>query len=710
MTGDDTYGAGGEGSIQGTNVASGNAHVDTQAGYIVNYTIVHADYQNTYLNQDNSPKETLRVALNRLDGGSPQHAEELFESALAREPSLFCPDVAYHQVLAMLSGRSLQDLEDERFEALLSCFDRAREQVRDQWRDALDVVEEFLACRVAQEEHDGRQIDTVRLDRASACLARLPGARQEEISRHLRTLLAGAREDRTDAILRAQVIEHRMGRDRKHRVRKFFEPVPAAPRMRVITRPPCDREVVLSIVGAALGVFGTALALVTMGRESLPWTAAVVVLCGGGGAVLVRYGREHLYLSRRRAARLRAISEVDPARRSEVRIGSGSERFATRIDEFVRGWFVTHPPLKKESPRQFAVQTAGLRTALRDDLILLYDDPAAPRVEADQVLWLIQWHAERIARAWEDTSLYAFHDLRSLGGTVSRLVAALAALSAGCLLGVIVMGRADILTGLAATVLVGVGGRLAVTNGMTVYCAQRGYEDDTVENEELFREEKKGYERRRAELSDRPGDAQMARWLDWDKVHLRARAMQKYRLTNRDVLAHFVLVEGLPDVPRARMAHGLTRYLAYTTRVFLLTDHGVRELEVRLDFDSGAENDERRVTFPYGAISSARIGERTVHRRGRRQVAEPEGGGPNTGQPRPVLGQALTLTLVSGEEITIHANHDAHLATEHRQDADALEQLVEDTASVVDGIHLLESVAADGHRWIRRERNRRRSR
>ena len=75
-----------------------------------------------------------------------------------------------------------------------------------------------------------------------------------------------------------------------------------------------------------------------------------------------------------------------------------------------------------------------------------------------------------------------------------------------------------------------------------------------------------------------------------------------------------------------------------------------------------------------------------------------------------MLGQALTLTLVSGEEITIRANHDAYLAVEDRQNPDALEQFVADTSSEVDGIRLLESVTADGHRWIQRERQRRRGR
>ncbi|HEY9474363.1 MAG TPA: hypothetical protein VIS06_11000, partial [Mycobacteriales bacterium] len=672
------------------------------------HTVVHGD---VYLNRDDSPKEKLRIAANRLDDGYPRHAEELIAAALASEPDLFCPEVAYHRVLAVLSGRSFEGLEDESFEALRSCFERARVHTRDQWRDALDVVEKLLGCLVAQEEHDGR-LDRVRFDHALDSLNRLPDDCREQTIRHLTALLASAREDRADAILRAQVIEHRMGRDRRHRVLKFFEPVPAAPRKRVITRAPCDREIALSIVGAAVGIFGAALALVTMVAASLPWTVAVVVLCGGGGFVLVRYGREHLYLARRRTERQQAISGSGAVSRTASPVGPGSERFATRIKEFVTGWFVTHPPLQKgASPKEFAAQTAGLRTALRDDLIALYNDPAAPRVEADQVLWLIKWHAERIARAWEDTSLYAFRDHpHSPRGTVPRLVAALAALSVGCLLGVVVMGGADILAGLAATVLVGVGGRLVVIHGLTVYCGRRRYEDDTVENEELFEEEKKAYRRREAELSDRPGDAEMARWLAWDKVHLRARAMERYRLTNHDVVTHFVLVEGLPDVPRARMAHGLPRYRAYTARVFLLTEHGVRELEVRLDFASGALNDERRVTFRYDMVSSARIGESTVHARGRRQVAEPAGGGPNTGRAQPVLGQALTLTLVSGEEITIRANHDAYLAVEDRQNPDALEQFVADTSSEVDGIRLLESVTADGHRWIQRERQRRRGR
>ena len=142
MTGD-VYGGGPDGSISGTNVAAGDAHVETQAGFINHHTVVHGD---VYLNRDDSPKEKLRIAANRLDDGYPRHAEELIAAALASEPDLFCPEVAYHRVLAVLSGRSFEGLEDESFEALRSCFERARVHTRDQWRDALDVVEKLLGC------------------------------------------------------------------------------------------------------------------------------------------------------------------------------------------------------------------------------------------------------------------------------------------------------------------------------------------------------------------------------------------------------------------------------------------------------------------------------------------------------------------------------------------------------------------------------------
>ncbi|HEY9476409.1 MAG TPA: hypothetical protein VIS06_21480, partial [Mycobacteriales bacterium] len=333
MTGNGAFAARWPQSVEGTNVAAGNSYVDTQIGYVNRQTIVHVD-RHTYVSRDDSPAETFRIARNHLAGGGPQYAEELIAGAVARDPDFFSPEVAYHWALAMLSGRSIEDLDDDRFKTLWSCFHRAREHTRDQWRDALDVVEKLLGCLEAQEEHDGR-FDQVRFDRASTCLARLPGERQEEIARHLQTLLAGAGEDRADAVLQAQVIEHRMGRDRMRRVPKFFEPVPAAPRKRVITRAPCDREIALSIVGAAVGIFGAALALVTMVAASPAWTVAVVVLCGGGGIVLVWYGREYRYLDRRRTERQQAISGSDAVSRTASPVGAGSERFATRIKEFV---------------------------------------------------------------------------------------------------------------------------------------------------------------------------------------------------------------------------------------------------------------------------------------------------------------------------------------------------------------------------------------
>jgi hypothetical protein len=200
----------------------------------------------------------------------------------------------------------------------------------------------------------------------------------------------------------------------------------------------------------------------------------------------------------------------------------------------------------------------------------------------------------------------------------------------------------------------------------------------------------------------------MARWLHWDRVNLRFRAMTTHGLSRKDLVTSFVLAEGLRDSRRARTGNGPMRYLAYTLRAFLLTEHGVREVEVRLDFTSGALNDEWRTSFGYRAISWARIGEKTVRTRGRRQTAEPVGG-PEVPPTRPVWSQELALTLTSGKEVVIRANHEAE-ATTDGDDPDTSWQSGEDGGDVVAALRFLEAVAADGSGWVRREQRRRRHR
>lgn len=335
---------------------------------------------------------------------------------------------------------------------------------------------------------------------------------------------------------------------------------------------------------------------------------------------------------------------------------------------------------------------------------MLYNAPGQQQVRPERVEWLVRWHAEQAARSWENGTLYG-PPVTVPPAVRFRLVAALASIAAGCLLGLDISSSVDAVHTLLALVLLVLGSRTAFINHLRIDHERRAHRDDEKERGQRFDSEQVGYWQRKAELAARPDDIEMSRWLHWDRVHLRRRAMTTLGLTGSDLVTSFVLAEGLRDSPRARMGNGPMRYLTYMLRAFLLTEHGVRKAEMRLSLASGALNDEQRMSFPYRAISWAQMGERTVRTRGRRQTADLLDGhvGPPT---HPVWSQKLALTLTSGKEVVIHANHEP----EGNADSDApdpAEPSSEDSGDVVAALRFLEAVAADGSTWVRRERRRR---
>jgi hypothetical protein len=286
---------------------------------------------------------------------------------------------------------------------------------------------------------------------------------------------------------------------------------------------------------------------------------------------------------------------------------------------------------------------------------------------------------------------------------------ATAALSAGAVVAVFVLVRWQILPGVPIVLgsfaaLTG-GGRLIVL-GCTAFTDRRRYREEVDAHEKLIAEERKAWRDEKLRLADRPSDPEMAIWLDYDKDHVRLEAMRRWKLDNRDVVAHIVMSEGAEGTARARVPDGPTRYSRYIVRLFLLTYNGVRQLNVHLDFTTGAENKQTRSAFRYDAIAAAQIEEPNVWPHGRRQVATPEGGGPAGQLPRPVLRQALHLTLFDGTPVDIKAEYQDLLTNESRHDREVLFDLDRQTSGAVSALRTLESVAGEGREWLKRERER----
>jgi len=100
-----------------------------------------------------------------------------------------------------------------------------------------------------------------------------------------------------------------------------------------------------------------------------------------------------------------------------------------------------------------------------------------------------------------------------------------------------------------------------------------------------------------------PNDAEVARWLDFDKLYVRRQQMRAHRLRASDLVGAVTLVEPLDGSSRARVLHGPARYSSYNINTFLFTAGGVRQSRVALDFASGVFSAESRMFFHYNSVT-----------------------------------------------------------------------------------------------------------
>jgi hypothetical protein len=632
---------------------------------------------NTFNYNQDSPAELFAAARAYLGINAPRRATELIERAMAR--GLNSSELAYYWQLALLADRPFDHLSQTEHEKIIDAHGRAKNFATDEWTAATEVVVDLLHCYTSRLSEKG--FDEYLFDRSMSNFKDLPPARREEMVRHVSSLLEGAKSGRLDQEQRDQIKLHRMGQDRRRRVPLFFDPDPARPRLRP-TAPPAVSTATWAALGLGTGSCGWALYLLGRGavREDSLTGGYTVVWVLVSSLALALYGTRYLdgrrQLNRYRASVSTALAVNRPALDRVI-----ARRFAVFGDVTDLGG-------------DLRVERALLAQSLSD----VYPDPTAPELD-----WLIRWHADRAARglATADTPAVARR---------GEALASAASLALAVLTQVVLVADWTLeasFTLVWSGVLFGLGSVL-MRAGSAVFTEPRRHNAEIQRKERLLEEEEAAWWVETRRLEDRPTDSQMAKWLDFDTLQIRLTAMTQWGLSNDDVLAHVVLTEPDSGSRTAREAGCPRRYARYVIRLFLLTRNGVRQLDVKLDFASGAENDQRRRAFKYDAIASAVIVEPTVRKFGRRQVATPAGGGPD-GQVRPIRRQSLTLTLVNGEEYAINADYESELADENVFDPESLTALEMETSGAVSTLRTLESVAGEGREWIAKERQRRRA-
>jgi hypothetical protein len=546
-------------------------------------------------------------------------------------------------------------------------------------------------------------------------------------------LLDGAVQDRLDRINADSVARGRIADGRERRAWKFFEPTPTAPRRsRPYFHGQTEPGAWKRAVGGGLG-FLVALWLATglglPGGLTFLW---LVLLLGCAGSAWW-FGSSALAASKRHS-RLdfeRAPDGGEPTRLDELP-GYGTRQFRAGLKALVwarfrerelregvaradlKRWHYTMSRIRHTLLTRL-VRTYGARQREREDHeytgeLALYMKQAEPRQEPDlapaTVNWLIRWHARRAAQRWRDGTLFAYRTEESSDPAAVMLSALGAAAAVVGLLTTVAMpipAAVACVVGVIATA-VGVYGAAELMSERMAVAAE---EDDC---DALHAEETTAYEEVKRELADRPTDTEMARWLDFDKAHLKTTAMRHAGLSNRDIIAHIVLTEGAADARRARVLHGPPRYSAYVVRVFLLTEGGIRVVQVNLDFEDGSVHNERQIAFSYDSLSSVDVAEVSIRFAGQRRhvvVISEDRIGVTDKVEGLVLSKALRLARDNGEVISVVVENFDGILDDRTEDKSDLVQLAEDTSGVAGALRILLAIAAEKKDWIKRELERR---
>ncbi|MBB5081798.1 hypothetical protein [Nonomuraea endophytica] len=621
------------------------------------------------------------MGLNYLKGDMPRRAETLIRDAAMS--GYRSSEAAYYWVLATLSDRSFDHLGPDEFTHLSAASAMAAEFPHDAWRRALNVVIELIHC-ITEEEENGIP-NLARFSAAFAAYQALPKERRDEIHRHLEMILNGWIQDRVEELEAHHVQTMRLSSNRENRVWKFFEPTPTAPRQIRPPAPVLDTGKAVKLVsGALLGGCGAVWLVVLMAGANLLTTVLALALVGAWLAATIMAGLP------RRLADKHAPPTWWPG------------GFPAAVSSSVDHWFQRAAPRDPVAARQWEWDSDPVRQKLKADLIHLY---GGDHVRVGPIRWLVRWHAADTAQQFAEGRALRTDSLPGaiLAGNVALAIAGFIALVSAATTSFLGMLGAGLLLGLAAA--------LAWKDALDHLANVFEHARTVAAAQRRFAAEQQEYERWSMALADRPTDAEMAAWLDYDKMMIKNLALKHYGLSNRDVIAHLSLTEGAPGCRRARVLYGPLRYSAYVVLLFLLTEGGVRQVTVDLDFFKGLTSHERRTTFRYEMIASARVTEVGVRfDHGRRHVMAREDIHPLDLQ-KLVHSRAFRLSLVNRQHIDVLVdNYEEGVFDRARETITFLTALALDTSGVTGALRILEAVSAEGREWLAHERARRRRR
>ncbi len=640
-----------------TNVAQGDAHVDVQAG------VVHGDINFYRPPPDPSPEEEFTFALRYLDARVRDQARKLIEKAVAG--GYVTTEVQFHRLIALLSGRTLRQLAPEELDHLTAiCASLPHLDDHDEWAAGLKVIIRLLAP-VSAGETDlvVKEIDA------------LNQRQRDGIYGHLEALLEGAMQEEMWRKSVALAKSQRTAEDRFDRVWKFFHPTPAQPRTLPVQPAVVPlRDWLRAGAGAAAFTLAVAqlIALVAARGTLDPFLG--LLTCLVGLAAFCVGGADRYY----RGTRLRAKeAQIRPPhqRRREAPPGG----FARKVDRLFDRYFGRYVPRGTDRIYWLA-QTAGIQRHLRDEVVELYREQ---RVEADRVAWLVRYLVGDVRGQWERDTLTAYRQqLRVPARSKTLHVGGLAFLAAGSLWVVPAIMATAPLSGTGWLLLAVASAVPAVRSSFRIVAERRRVADDQAEKDDKETARWAAYHRWCQKLSDKPSDTEMAAWLESDRRVLVDEAMRQYRLRPSHVIAHAFIEAPAASCRKARYPQGPWRYSRYRLLLFLLTDDGVRQVNIDLDFETAASRTTQRLNYRFDAVAAVRIDGITTRQ------------------------QRFELTLFNGEPISVRVSEPDNETLQHDENATKIAELSLDAAGLGHTLHVLEGVAAEGKEWVKHRRRR----
>jgi hypothetical protein len=656
---------------QPVNVAGENSQVGVQAlhAYIDTVTIP-GDVQLT-VGQDASPEAKYRAGIENLNSGNPRMARKLIWDAMMSDYA--DNSVLFHWLVAMLSGRTVQQFSNDEIDQLKRSRSRYTETGGDAWADGIRLIYRLLDS-VLPSLADEACPKTAKTD-MSLLVKQFDslGEKQRDMVRpHLELFLTGPLQNEIwQGLLNiAQSRQHSGGR--LGRAWMFFQPIPAKVRL------PSPRPESISAADRLAMRASACLFAATAGYLGweLLWHGAFLGLLSyaaalSGGAVAAAADLE----SRFRSGRRRLIDEQFRVPNQSTRRTPGDD-LADRVDKLFNRYFARYAPDKAERERWEAA-TGGIRKFRADELIAVCWNGGIP---ANEVAWLIRYEVRQLKQRWQNGTLHEYpRQLLPRPRTVAAHRTGLAvSVLGGCVWAVITL-RAYLL----ADVVMLSSAFWAWRCWLRVNLERRRYTADSDEHAQRQAAIDKEFRRWSRRLEARPKDADMAAWLGCDRTVLLGRALDHFHLPRSRLIAHAFLEEPSVAAKRARIEGGPLRYAGYRLHTFLLAEDGVRQVKANLDFMTGALTIRERTSYRYDAIVSVRV------------MREPRG------------RQTFELTLTAGNPITVRVQ-DADPG-ETRQDEDAesageTQETAEDTAldatSAAGLLHVLERIAGEDRNWL----------